>query len=169
MPAQRGFLGSSLPESPYLPPAQDDASPRSPLPEAGRQVDLTTMLPDACLCGRLHSPQSPKCLPGQRESSCLCPAQDGTSPLSLLPVAGRQEGLIDVHCRVSLLCYLHCALVAAFSKLPLQYLFAHGWELSRDKDPVVHLRTAIAKITCRGLRPGLVKLLRRDICAWCKC
>ena len=50
MPAQRGFLGSSLPESPYLPPAQDDASPRSPLPEAGRQVGLSTMLPGASLC-----------------------------------------------------------------------------------------------------------------------
>ena len=37
-PAQRAFLGSSLPEGPYLPAAQDNASPRSPLPEAGQQV-----------------------------------------------------------------------------------------------------------------------------------
>jgi len=82
---------------------------------------LTTMPPGASLCsGYLHSPQSPESLPGQQESSCLCPAQDDPSPLSPLPVAGRRAGLNGIHCRVSLLCNLHCAMVAAFSMLPLQ-------------------------------------------------
>lgn len=37
-PAQHAFLGSSLPEDPYLPVAHTDTSPGSPLPEAGQQV-----------------------------------------------------------------------------------------------------------------------------------
>ena len=153
----KGFLGSSLPESPYLPPAQDDASPRSPLPEAGRQVDLTSTLPDACLCGGfciLHNVLN-VCLAS--ESLPAFALHRMAHLLCLMSVAGRRVGLTNIHCRVSLLCNLHCALVAAFSMLPLQYRFAHGWELPGDKNPVVHLRTAIAKVTCRRLQPGLVK------------
>lgn len=36
--ASRAFLGSTLPQAPYLPAAQDDASPRSPLPGSGHKV-----------------------------------------------------------------------------------------------------------------------------------
>lgn len=42
--------------------------------------------------------------------------------------------------------------------------FAHEWELPRDKHPAIHLRTAIAKVACRRLQPGLINMLRREFC-----
>ena len=65
-PAQPSFLGSSLPEDPYLPVAHTDTSPRSPLPEAGQQV-FSISLP-ACRCPS-HANRSKCCFSADKSKS----------------------------------------------------------------------------------------------------